>query len=96
MTIITDDSRVITKLETSLTDNARVVIYDRHMFIEQASVLAPAARWQNAQLTIPKIKGLNPSPGRQRKWRNVLYFKLFKDLWMAQINFGGTQSSVQS
>ncbi len=38
MTIINDDSRVITKLETSLTDIARVVIYDRHMFIVQATV----------------------------------------------------------
>jgi hypothetical protein len=30
MTIINDDSRVINKLEASLTDDARVVIYDRH------------------------------------------------------------------
>jgi len=36
MTIVNDDSRVITKLETSLTDDARVVIYDHHMFIVQA------------------------------------------------------------
>ena len=39
MTIVNDDSRVITKLETSLTDDTRVVIYDRHMFIIQATVL---------------------------------------------------------
>jgi hypothetical protein len=38
MTIINDDSSVITKLETSLTDDARVVIYDCHMFIVQATV----------------------------------------------------------
>ncbi len=37
MTIINDDSRVINKLETSLTDDARVVIYDCHMFIVQAT-----------------------------------------------------------
>jgi hypothetical protein len=37
MTIINDDSRVITKLETSLTDDARVVIYDCHMFIVLAT-----------------------------------------------------------
>ena len=37
LTIVNDDSRVITKLETSLTDDARVVIYDRHMFIVQAT-----------------------------------------------------------
>jgi hypothetical protein len=35
--IVNDDSRVINKLETLLTDDARVVIYDRHMFIEQAT-----------------------------------------------------------
>jgi hypothetical protein len=37
MAIVNDDSRVIAKLETSLTDDARVVIYDRHMFIVQAT-----------------------------------------------------------
>jgi hypothetical protein len=37
MTIVNDDSRVINKLETSLTDVARVVIYDCHMFIVQAT-----------------------------------------------------------
>ncbi len=35
MMIVNDDSRVATTLETSLTDDARVVIYDRHMFIVQ-------------------------------------------------------------
>ncbi len=37
MTIINDDSWVINKLETSLTDDARVVIYNCHMFIVQAT-----------------------------------------------------------
>jgi hypothetical protein len=37
MTIVNDNSRVITKLETSLTDDARVIIYDRHQFIVQAT-----------------------------------------------------------
>ena len=37
MTIVNDDSRVINKLEISLNDDARVVIYDRHMFIVQAT-----------------------------------------------------------
>jgi hypothetical protein len=36
MMIVNDNSRVVTKLETSLTDDARVVIYDCHMFIVQA------------------------------------------------------------
>ncbi len=37
MTIVNDDSRVITKLEASLTYDARVVIYDHQMFIVQAT-----------------------------------------------------------
>jgi hypothetical protein len=37
MTIVNDDSRVITKFETSLTDDAGVLIYDHHMFIVQAT-----------------------------------------------------------
>ncbi len=35
MIIVNDDSRVITKLKTSLSDNA--IIYDHHMFIVQAT-----------------------------------------------------------
>ena len=37
MTIVNDDSRVINKFGTSLTDDARVVIYDCHVFIVQAT-----------------------------------------------------------
>ncbi len=37
MAIVNDDSRVVNKLEDSLTDDARVIIYDRHMFIVQAT-----------------------------------------------------------
>jgi hypothetical protein len=39
MTIVNDDSRVVNKLEASLADDARVIIYDRHMFIVQATVI---------------------------------------------------------
>jgi len=35
MTIVNDDSRVVNKLEASLTDDARVVIYDCQVFIVQ-------------------------------------------------------------
>jgi hypothetical protein len=35
--IVNDDSRVINKLEVSLTDDARVIIYDHRMFIVQAT-----------------------------------------------------------
>ena len=37
MMIVNDDSRVVNKLETSLTDDAIVIIYDCHMFIVQAT-----------------------------------------------------------
>ncbi len=37
MTIVNDDSRVVNKLETPLNDDARVIIYDRHMFIVPAT-----------------------------------------------------------
>jgi hypothetical protein len=37
VTIINDDSRVINKLEASLTDDSRVIVYDHHMFIVQAT-----------------------------------------------------------
>ncbi len=37
MTVVNDDSRVVNKLEALLTDDARVVIYDCHMFIVQAT-----------------------------------------------------------
>ncbi len=40
MMIVNDNSRVINKLEASLTDDARVIIYDRLMFKVQATGLA--------------------------------------------------------
>ncbi len=39
MTIVNDDSRVVNKLEASLTDDDRVIIYDHHMFIVQATAV---------------------------------------------------------
>jgi hypothetical protein len=45
MMIVNDNSRVINKLEGSLTDDARVIIYDRHMFIVQAT-----GRWLQVAL----------------------------------------------
>jgi hypothetical protein len=39
MMIVNDDSRVINKLEVSLTEDARVIFYDCHMFIVQATGL---------------------------------------------------------
>ncbi len=46
MMIVNDDSRVVNKLEASLTDDARVIIYDHHMFIVQATGLMFAVKSQ--------------------------------------------------
>jgi hypothetical protein len=35
--IVNDDSSVVNKLETLLIDDARVIIYDHHMFVVQAT-----------------------------------------------------------
>jgi hypothetical protein len=35
--MVNDNSSIVDKLETSLIDDARVIIYDCHMFIVQAT-----------------------------------------------------------
>ncbi len=37
--IVSDDCSVVNKFEASLTDDAKVVIQDRHMFIVQVTAL---------------------------------------------------------
>ncbi len=37
ITIVNDKSSIINKFEASLTDGDRVIIYDHHMFITQAT-----------------------------------------------------------
>jgi hypothetical protein len=53
MTIRNDDSTVVTKLETSLTNNARVIINDRRMFIVQATGLSRLFDANDLGLLIP-------------------------------------------
>ncbi len=57
MMIVNDDSRIITKLETSLTGDARVVIYDRHMFI----VLMAGSVKAKAVFTLAKFSAKSSS-----------------------------------
>ncbi len=52
MTIINYASSGINKLKASLNDDGRVVIYDRHMFIVQAT-------------NHLKVKGLSPASGER-------------------------------
>jgi hypothetical protein len=39
MMIVNDAYRVVNKLEASSTDDARIIIYNRHMFTVQATAL---------------------------------------------------------
>ncbi len=51
MTIVKDNSRVINKLEASLTDDARVVIYNHHMSIVQAKGVYHRVEYLKSALT---------------------------------------------
>ncbi len=55
MTIVNDDSRVVNKLETSLTGDARVVIYDRHVFLVQATVYSIGHRCNSRSFGVDQI-----------------------------------------
>jgi hypothetical protein len=55
ITIIYDDSSTVNKFEASLTDDARVIIYDQHMFIVQTT---------GANLTFTRARAINY--GRKR------------------------------
>ncbi len=61
MTIVNDYPRVVNKLEASLTDDIRVVIYDRHMFIVQATVRHAE---RVSEVLGLNIKGLNLTSGK--------------------------------
>jgi hypothetical protein len=39
--IVNEGSSIVNKLETSLIDDARVIIYDHHMYIVQATESSP-------------------------------------------------------
>ncbi len=55
--IINDSSSIVNKLETSLTDDTRVVIYDRHMFIVQATRLfVPNKPFQPSLIFVNKAR----------------------------------------
>ncbi len=71
ITIINDDTSIVNKFEASLTDDARVVIYNRHMFIVQAT------GGRNWQLISPhwlcwKIKSF-----KRKKKNQFKYFSSF-------------------
>jgi hypothetical protein len=75
MTIVNDDPRVVNKLKASLTDDIRVVIYDCHMFIVQATVRHAK---RVSEVLGPNIKGLNLTPGKVSGSYCLVYFLYFK------------------
>ncbi len=86
--IVNDDSRVINKLEASLTDNARVVIYDRHMFIVQATgqgytclpIIRLAGTVVEHSTHNPNVKGSNPATctGREKLAKSATQYYLLQ------------------
>jgi hypothetical protein len=57
--IVNDNSSIVNKLETSVIDDARVIIYDHHMFIVQATK------------SISQIPKKHSSLLRERRFYNV-------------------------
>ncbi len=54
--IVNYDSSIITELGASLTDDARVIIYNRHMFIVHATKLFPN---QTDVVLVKTVKNIN-------------------------------------
>jgi hypothetical protein len=83
MTIVNDDSRVVNKLEASLTDDARVIIYDRHMFIVQ--VIAPILNFvQPIGIGNCNIDFFN---FRHRQYRSFQILNQLKQDWNFTVKF---------
>jgi hypothetical protein len=60
MMIVNDSSMVIIKLETSLTNDARVIIYDHHMFIVQATGNSSSLQERVLNIISIFLKGFSP------------------------------------
>jgi hypothetical protein len=46
ITIVNDDLSIVNKLETSLIDDTRVIIYNHHIFIVQATGRLDKGSWE--------------------------------------------------
>ncbi len=76
ITIVNDNSSIIKKLETSLIDDARVIVYDRHMFIVQATGLT---RWKPRPIDAGLPDHFRPSSTAQKTlWKQKKSFMLFR------------------
>ncbi len=63
ITIINDDSRVISKWQVSLIDDARVIIYDHEMFITEAT------GFKNSRFKWAKVTIVNDDSDVISKWQ---------------------------
>jgi hypothetical protein len=67
MTIVNDDSSIVNKIGASLTDNAKVVIYDRRMFIVLATDPYPTFQTYSAPASLAHNRvWFNYRPREQR------------------------------
>ncbi len=58
--IVNDGSRVVSKLETSLTEDAGVVIYDCHMFMVQDTGQLCQLGYLNKDATMARWSQITP------------------------------------
>jgi hypothetical protein len=77
MMIVNDDSRVINKFETSLTENAGGIIYDRHMFIVQATCFNSS--WY---LFVSLLNNPDQKISQKRREENILQIVVFKNIFI--------------
>jgi hypothetical protein len=67
ITVVNYDSSVVNKCVASLSDDARVIIYDRHVFVVQATAV---------QLTVFSSQDIIGIFLLSRSFQNVSYIKL--------------------
>jgi hypothetical protein len=82
--IIKDDSGVINKLETSLIDNARVIIYNCHMFIIQATACSVFAHYQRLLFNVfllQPLTALTRQTRQARQYELLISIIFLRCLW---------------
>ncbi len=63
MTIVNDDSGIVIKRSFKLIDAARDIIYDRHMFMAEATVISSSLTFALPLLYLPVITtAVRPEP----------------------------------
>jgi len=93
ITIVNDDSSIVNELETSLIDDALVIIYDHHMFIVQATnvsacmenLLSRGSAYKMTPLKSFIVPALEDSA--HLNWTGVLAFGFpFSELYLIKLS----------